>query len=57
MANLCSALFTLLLAVFWVGEASMEVGFYELRKGNFSVKFTNYGARMVSLVYPDKNGE
>lgn len=57
MANLCSVLFTLLLAVFWVGEASMEVGFYELRKGNFSVKFTNYGARMVSLVYPDKNGE
>ncbi|GER50475.1 aldose 1-epimerase [Striga asiatica] len=31
------------------------LGFYEIKKGNFSVKITNYGARIVSVVLPDKN--
>ncbi|KAL6178096.1 hypothetical protein ACLB2K_049615 [Fragaria x ananassa] len=30
---------------------------YELKKGNFSVKLTNYGATMLSVVLPDKNGK
>ncbi|KDP31227.1 hypothetical protein JCGZ_11603 [Jatropha curcas] len=29
---------------------------YELKRGNFSVKFTNFGATMLSIVLPDKNG-
>ncbi|KAL0537910.1 hypothetical protein IC582_026901 [Cucumis melo] len=29
---------------------------YELKKGNFSVKFTNYGASIISIVVPDKYG-
>ena len=33
-----------------------EIGMYELKKGNLSMKLTNYGARIVSLVLPDKNG-
>lgn len=33
------------------------MGIYELKKGNFSVKFTNWGATLISLVLPDKNGE
>ncbi|KAL3716508.1 hypothetical protein ACJRO7_008154 [Eucalyptus globulus] len=35
----------------------MEVGIYELKKGNFSVKFTNYGAAMLSLILPNKHGD
>uniref|UniRef100_A0A6N2L874 Aldose 1-epimerase n=1 Tax=Salix viminalis TaxID=40686 RepID=A0A6N2L874_SALVM len=34
-----------------------EIGMYELKKGNLSMKLTNYGARIVSLVLPDKNGK
>ncbi|KAJ6369983.1 hypothetical protein OIU76_028279 [Salix suchowensis] len=34
-----------------------EIGMYELKKGNISMKLTNYGARIVSLVLPDKNGK
>lgn len=37
-------------------DAGKEIGVYELKRGNFSVKFTNYGARMISLVLPDRNG-
>ena len=31
-------------------------GLYELRKGDFSAKFTKWGAAIVSVVLPDKNG-
>ncbi|CAI9109655.1 OLC1v1009516C1 [Oldenlandia corymbosa var. corymbosa] len=30
---------------------------YELKRGDFSFKATNYGARMVSLILPDKTGK
>ncbi|KAH7850899.1 hypothetical protein Vadar_004414 [Vaccinium darrowii] len=30
---------------------------YELKTGDFSVKFTNWGARIVSLVLPNKHGK
>lgn len=33
-----------------------KVGIYELKRGNFSLKFTNFGAIMLSAVLPDKNG-
>ena len=33
-----------------------EDGTYELRKGDFSVKFTKWGASIVSVVLPDKHG-
>lgn len=29
---------------------------YELKKGDFSVKLTNYGATVLSVLLPDKNG-
>ncbi|CBI22174.3 uncharacterized protein LOC100256158 [Vitis vinifera] len=32
-------------------------GIYELRKGDFSAKFTKWGAAIVSVVLPDKNGK
>ncbi|CAM8909830.1 unnamed protein product [Rhodiola kirilowii] len=34
-----------------------NTGIYELKKGNFSIKFTNWGATIVSLIVPDKNGK
>lgn len=36
--------------------ATEEVGVYELKKGDFSVKLTNWGATVISVVLPDKNG-
>ncbi|KAG8384719.1 hypothetical protein BUALT_Bualt04G0147500 [Buddleja alternifolia] len=37
-------------------EAEEEIRFYELRKGDLLVNFTNFGARIVSLIVPDKFG-
>ncbi|KAI3500786.1 hypothetical protein L1887_36611 [Cichorium endivia] len=34
-----------------------DVGIYELNNGHFSVKFTNWGATIVSVFLPDKNGK
>ncbi|XP_043723314.1 galactose mutarotase-like [Telopea speciosissima] len=34
-----------------------SVGFYEIKKGDFSIKFTNWGATIVSVILPDKNGK
>lgn len=48
--------FLLLPLVFYCSEANQKVGIYELKKGDFSVKLTNYGATVLSVVLPDKNG-
>lgn len=32
------------------------VGVYELRKGDFSAKVTNWGATVTSIVFPDSKG-
>ena len=34
-----------------------NVSLYFLKNGNISMAITNYGARIVSLCVPDKNGE
>ncbi|XP_047336215.1 galactose mutarotase-like [Impatiens glandulifera] len=34
-----------------------DVGIYELKVGSFSVKLTNWGAGIVSVVLPDKDGK
>ncbi|CBI15252.3 hypothetical protein AAG906_001234 [Vitis piasezkii] len=44
-------------AIAKVSEASSEIGVYELKRGNFSVKLTNYGATVVSVILPDRNGK
>ena len=36
--------------------ARKTVGVYELKKGDFSVKVTNFGARLMSVVFPDSKG-
>lgn len=33
-----------------------EMGLYTLKKGSIKAQFTNYGARLVALWVPDKNG-
>ncbi|XP_059441369.1 uncharacterized protein LOC132173781 [Corylus avellana] len=38
-------------------EAKVKVGVYELKRGNFSVKLTNYGAVVQSVILPDKFGK
>ncbi|KAJ6734677.1 ALDOSE-1-EPIMERASE [Salix purpurea] len=38
-------------------SAREEIGIYELKQGNLSVKLTNYGAHIISLVVPDKHGK
>ncbi|XP_052176719.1 uncharacterized protein LOC127791029 [Diospyros lotus] len=37
--------------------AEEEVGVYELKRGDFSMKLTNYGATVLSLILPDRNGK
>ncbi|KAH7850915.1 hypothetical protein Vadar_004556 [Vaccinium darrowii] len=38
-------------------ESKPEIGIYELKTGDFSVKFTNWGATIVSVFLPDKHGK
>ncbi|GAA0144581.1 hypothetical protein LIER_04994 [Lithospermum erythrorhizon] len=37
-----------------LANASEETGIYEIKKGDFSVKVTNYGARIVSVFFHTK---
>lgn len=37
--------------------ADEEIKVYQLKKGDFSVKITNYGATVLSVILPDKNGK
>ncbi|PSR95817.1 Aldose 1-epimerase [Actinidia chinensis var. chinensis] len=49
------------LMVLWFGKSSgaeeTEIEVYELKRGNFSVKLTNFGATVLSLILPDKKGK
>lgn len=50
----------IILACEIVARGSSEDGklqIYEIKRGDFSLKVTNYGARIMSLVLPDKNGK
>ncbi|KAL3570267.1 hypothetical protein D5086_027516 [Populus alba] len=38
-------------------QAKNEDGIYELRKGDFSIEVTNFGATLLPVVLPDKNGK
>ncbi|PPS07575.1 hypothetical protein GOBAR_AA13078 [Gossypium barbadense] len=38
-------------------KSKHEVGIYELKNGNMSVKFTNWGASVISIFLPDKDGK
>ncbi|XP_050221978.1 uncharacterized protein LOC126672103 [Mercurialis annua] len=53
----CALLVALFVANYSGCQAAKEVGIYELKEGDFSIKFTNFGASMISLIYPDKHGK
>ncbi|KAG7985432.1 hypothetical protein I3843_03G025300 [Carya illinoinensis] len=36
---------------------NQKIGFYELKKGDISLNLTNWGASIVSVYLPDKNGK
>lgn len=62
MSNTSVLLCFIVLAAFAIANASgseskERIGVYALKKGDLSVKFTNWGATIISLVLPDKNGK
>ncbi|XP_059642908.1 uncharacterized protein LOC132284799 [Cornus florida] len=38
-------------------EPKTDVGFYEIKKGDLSLKLSNWGASIISLHFPDRNGK
>ncbi|KAK8592900.1 hypothetical protein V6N12_044993 [Hibiscus sabdariffa] len=52
------SLFIIVASAIVNGSATTDkVGVYELKKGEMSVKFTNWGATIVSVILPDKYGK
>lgn len=56
MAKVLPLIFLLVVAALGFGNGN-EVGVYELTRGDFSIKLTNYGATILSVILPDKNGK
>ncbi|KAG1342451.1 aldose 1-epimerase [Cocos nucifera] len=54
---LCLSLLALALVSASTASPRKMVGFYELKKGDFCVKVTNWGATIVSVVLPDSKGK
>ncbi|XP_031097608.1 aldose 1-epimerase-like [Ipomoea triloba] len=61
MSNIISAplffCFFLTFALAGLVVSVQDAEFYLINKRDFSVKLTNYGARVVSVILPDKNGK
>ncbi|XP_058084217.1 uncharacterized protein LOC131231885 [Magnolia sinica] len=58
-AHLMVGLFIFAFALIDLSVATIpkkSVGVYELKKGNFSVKVTNWGAIVISVILPDSKG-
>ncbi|XP_054803612.1 uncharacterized protein LOC129306867 [Prosopis cineraria] len=61
--NKMSNFFVLLCLLFFAasgfvtGSVENKIRIYELKKGDVSLKVTNWGASILSLVLPDKNGK
>jgi len=56
MAKIIVLCCLIILAAFGSVNAQ-KIGFYELQKGNITLKFTNWGAAIVSVILPDRNGK
>lgn len=55
----CISCFLILISTFLFNvfcQAATDIGIYELKRGSLSVKITNYGAAVISVVVPDRNG-
>ncbi|CAK9155694.1 unnamed protein product [Ilex paraguariensis] len=59
MANMSLICLFLMIALLFVNvsEAEEEIRVYELKNREFSVKITNYGATVLSVILPDKHGK
>ncbi|KAM3286572.1 galactose mutarotase [Capsicum chacoense] len=61
MSSMINNLFICLLFIFPLlvvaSVTGNKIGIYELKKGDFSIKITNYGATIISVLVPDKNGK
>ncbi|CAI8591794.1 unnamed protein product [Vicia faba] len=60
MTNIFVVFLCLFMVVFGFGNGYVEkeeIGIFELKKGEVSLKVTNWGASIVSLVLPDKKGK
>ncbi|XP_059642859.1 uncharacterized protein LOC132284744 [Cornus florida] len=57
ISMLCCYLLVALCSGYISEAAETEIGIYELKKGDFSIKITNYGATVLSVTLPDKNGK
>ena len=55
MAKILPLIFLLVVATIGFSNGH-EVGIYELKRGDFSIQLTNYGATILSLILSDKNG-
>ncbi|GAB2269951.1 hypothetical protein Dimus_004868 [Dionaea muscipula] len=55
--NLVLFLVVALFAINGGVAAEENIGVYELKRGNFSLKLTNWGASVISVILPDKNGK
>ncbi|KAH6807662.1 Galactose mutarotase-like superfamily protein [Perilla frutescens var. frutescens] len=56
-AALCLCVIITAFAAGNVCEGAEEIGVYELRKDDFSLNIINYGATVISVVVPDRNGK
>ncbi|XP_019159975.1 PREDICTED: aldose 1-epimerase-like [Ipomoea nil] len=57
MSIISAPLFLCFFISFALIVSGQDNKFYVIKKGDFSVKLTNYGARVASLILPDKNGK
>ncbi|KAF3651016.1 hypothetical protein FXO38_16838 [Capsicum annuum] len=53
--NLLICLFFILHLWAAANVTTQKIGIYEIKKGDFSVKVTNYGARVISALLLDKH--
>lgn len=59
MSKIFEVVVCLFIVGFGFGNGSVEkeeIGIFELKKGEVSLKVTNWGASIVSLVLPDNKG-
>ncbi|KAI9086556.1 hypothetical protein K1719_031641 [Acacia pycnantha] len=57
LLSFCIVLLLALVFLFRVEAEDGKIGIYELRRGQFQIKLTNYGATIMSLMVPDRHGK
>ncbi|KAK6148546.1 hypothetical protein DH2020_019458 [Rehmannia glutinosa] len=55
-ALLCFSILIIAFTYFNVCKADEKIGIYELQNGHISINITNYGATVLNVLVPDRNG-